>query len=103
MREFDSRAADHVEERAFGDHHFVLGIGEQVGDLFGGAGVVDRERRGAQVQCGRVDEVELGPVGEHDPDGVAATDAERGEPCRDRFDPLGVLPPGDLRGAADRT
>ena len=57
--------------------------------------VVDRERHRAEVQDGGVDEVELGPVEQHQRDRVAALDPERGEPGRDPLDALGVLAPGD--------
>ena len=51
--------------------------------LLGGGGVVDRERDGAEVHRGGVEQVELGPVGEHQRHRVAAAQAELVEPGGD--------------------
>ena len=76
------------QEVALGDDHAAAGVAELVGGLLGRAGAVDRERHRAEVQHGGVDEVELGPVEQHQPDRVAALDAERGEPAGDRLHAL---------------
>jgi hypothetical protein len=93
---------DPFDEGAFADHDPVLGVGEQVGDLLGGQGVVDRERRGAQVHRGGVAEVELRTVRHHERHGVAALHSQPGQAGGDAPDPFGVLPPGDLDRAAGR-
>jgi ABC-type sugar transport system substrate-binding protein len=83
------------DELRLGDHYPVGRVAEQVGDLFGGGGVVDRERRRAKVQRGGVAEVELRAVDHHQRDRVAGFDAEVGKAGGDPADALGVLPPGD--------
>ena len=65
-----------------------------VGDLLGRRGQVDRERRRAERHHREVGEVELGAVGEHQRDGVAALDAERRETAGERVDALAQLAPG---------
>ncbi|GAA2536196.1 hypothetical protein GCM10010210_01920 [Pseudonocardia hydrocarbonoxydans] len=90
------------EELPLGDDDPVVRIGEQVADLLGGGGVVHRERGGAEVLGGGVDDEELRPVGQHQPDAVAAAHAETGEPPGDVGDPVAVLAPGQRPLLADR-
>ena len=53
------------------------GVGDDVGDLLGRGGLVDRERRSPpSVTTARSARMELGPVVEHQRDRVAALDAE---------------------------
>ena len=59
------------------------GVADHVGDLLGRGGLVDRERRRAERHRREVGEVELGPVGEHQRDGVAAR-ARRARAARRR-------------------
>ena len=95
------------------EHHDVLELGQlrevlllddrdlrarvlhDVGDLLGRRGQVDRERHRAEAHHREVGEVELGAVGEHQRDGVAALDAERGETSGERVDALAQLAPGE--------
>ena len=63
-----------------------------------GRRVVDRERRGAEVDCRHVNQVEFGAIDEHDPHCVASADTERMQTRGDRPHPLRVLSEGD-RGA----
>ena len=95
-------ALDLVEELLLADDDAVAGVAEQVGDLLGRERVVDRERGRAGVQRRGVDEVELGPVGQHDADRVARPDAEAGEAGGEGADALGVLPPGEPDAAVGR-
>jgi hypothetical protein len=92
--------ADDVEELALADDDPVVGVGEQVADLIGRGGVVNRERRRAEVHRGGVHEIELRPVSHHQCDRVTTVDTQRGQPAGDPPDPLGVLGPADLDAAA---
>ena len=73
-----------IEEGLLGDDHPVGGVGDQVLDLLGRGGVVDREAGGAEVHRGSVGELKGGPIDEHEADRVAAADPERREPGRAR-------------------
>ena len=88
------------KEELLGDHDLVARVAEEIADLLGGRGVVDRERHRAEVQRGGVHERELGPVQQHDPHGVARLDAECCESGRDPAYPVAVLTPADLLGSA---
>ena len=83
-----------VGEGLLGDDDPSAGVAQHVRDLLDGRGVVDPEGDRADVHGGHVDPEELGPVGEHERDPVAATHAERREPRRRAPDPFGVLRPG---------
>jgi hypothetical protein len=83
-----------VEEGLLGDHDRVAGVADEVLDLLGRVGVVDREGGRAEVHGGRVGHVKLGPVCQHQREGVAAAYPERGEPARDVLHALAVLRPG---------
>ncbi len=89
-----ARSEDGVEESRLGDQHSVGGVGDQVLDLLRGRGVVEGEGRRSEVHRRGIDEVELGPVGEHDPDRVAAPDPKPGQSRGHRLHPLRVLGPG---------
>ena len=67
---------------------------EQVLDLLGRVGLVDRVGRGAEARDREIHDVELRAVGEHDRHGVAARDAELGEPARKGVDAIAQLRPG---------
>ncbi len=54
------------------------GVGDDVLDLVGGVGLVDREGRRAERDRGEVDDVELGTVGEHDRERLPARAAPAG-------------------------
>ena len=56
-----------LEECLLGDEDGAGSVTHQVLDLLGRVGVVDGEGRGAEVHRRGVGEVELRPVGEHDP------------------------------------
>ena len=61
-----------VEERRLDHHHAAAGVGEQVGDLLGRGGVVDRERDRAEVDRRRVERWNSGRLVSIKPDRVAA-------------------------------
>jgi hypothetical protein len=84
---------DTLEECLLGDDDAGAGVPHLVLDLLGRVGVVDRERRGAEVHGGRVEEVELRAVGEHDRERMPAPEPERGEPGGHRLHLVGVLAP----------
>ena len=86
----------------FGEYDLVLGIAEQVPDLVGRRGVVDRERDRAEMHDGGVRQVELWTVAQHETDRVAAFDTKRRQPGGDLPHPIGVLPPSEDRLVADR-
>ena len=90
------------EQGALGDRNAAARVRQHVLDLLRGRGVVDRERGCAEVQGGGVDQVELGAVGEHQRDGVAAPDAERGEAAGKPLDARGVLAEGDRDAVSGR-
>ena len=73
------------------DDHAVLRVAEEVLDLLGRGGVVDRERDCPRCMAAASTTANSGPVGEHDADGVAAAYAER------------VQALGDLRAPGRRT
>ena len=87
--------ADLRQELLLAHHHPVAGIAEQVGDLLRRQGVVDRERGATGVQGRGVGEVELHPVGQHQPHRLAAVDAERGQALGQPPHAGAVLPPGE--------
>ena len=65
------------------DHGDVgVGVGDDVLDLVGGVGLVDREGRRAERDRGEVDDVKLGAVGEHDRERLARAAAPGGEAPR---------------------
>jgi len=72
---------------------------DHVLDLLGGVGGVDGEGSGPEGDRREVDEVELGPVGEQDRDGVAAPEAELGQTPGDGVDALAGPGPGELHRA----
>jgi hypothetical protein len=96
----DPGGGDRIEELRLGDDDAVAGVAEQVGDLLRRRRVVDRERGCSEVHRGAVAEIELGAVQHHDPDRVAAPNAEPVQAGGDRADPLRVLGEGELDGAA---
>src|SRR5436190_182744 len=71
-----------------------FGVGDDVLDLVGRVGLVDRERRGADGDRRDVHEMELGAVGEHDRDALAALEAELDQTTCHRVAALLQLPPG---------
>jgi hypothetical protein len=71
-------------------------VADEVSDLFGARGVVDRDRCRSGGHHGDVRHVELQPVAEHQDDPVPGCDAERGETAREPRHPGRVLRPGDL-------
>ncbi len=93
------RLGDGAEELLLTHHHAVPGVLEQVGDLVDRAGVVHRERHCAEMQQCGVDQVELGPIGQHQRNRVAAAHAQLMESGGDLVHPLGVLGIGDDDGA----
>ncbi len=97
---FDLGAAanrlDPLNEVMLAEHDSIGGVAEQILDLLGRRRVVDRERRGAEVQGGAVNQMELGSVGHHHRDRIAAPDPERCQGTGDALDALAILPPGDL-------
>jgi hypothetical protein len=92
--ELGAGSLDAVEELHFGDDDVRRGIAEQVFDLVRARGVVDRERRRAEVHRGDVHHVELGTVREHAGERVAALQPEPCEAGSHLADHLGVLAPG---------
>jgi hypothetical protein len=96
------RRPDDRQELSLGDDDPVVRIGKQVADLLGRGGVVHREGGGAQVLDGGVDDEELRPVEQHQPDVVAAAHPETGESPCDVGDPGAVLAPGQGLLLADR-
>ena len=72
---------------------FASASPQQVADLLGRVGVVDRERRRAEHHRGEVAEVELGAVGEHQRDRLAALDAELRQAAGERVDALAAARP----------
>ena len=88
-------SAELGQELLFTDDDAAARVTEQVLDLLGRAGVVDREWRCSKVYHRGVDEVEFGSVGEHQRDGIAARDAERGEAGGDAAHPVGIVAPRD--------
>ncbi len=101
LLELYSGRGDRGKKGLFGDDHGIAGVAEDMRDLVGGAGVVHRERGGAQVQDRGVDEIELRPVGEHDANRVTVSDTEFRQSCRDGVHPPCIVGPGDLQVSAD--
>jgi hypothetical protein len=91
-----------IEELRLGHGDPRPGILHEEGDLVGGVGVVDRERRGAEVHRRGVGNVELRPVDEHHRDRVALLQAKRCQAGRGTLDALVVLAPADLDGPVER-
>ena len=91
-----------LEERRLDDHHAVGGVTDQKLDLLGRRCVVDRERRSAEMHHRGVEEVELGAVGEHEPNRVAAAHAERVKAAGEPPDAFRVLGERDHHAVADR-
>ena len=89
-----------VAEARLDDADARAGVAQQELGLLGGRRVVDRERDGAEVHGGGVEQVELGPVGEHQRHRVAAAEAELVQRAGEAAHALGVLAPGDLDLAA---
>ncbi len=101
-----------LEERiVLDDGDLGAAVVDEVLDLLGRRGVVDRHRRCAQEQHGQIERMELGPVAHHQHDGVALADAEGGETGRQSSGDLGevghrptvpsstgILPAHDLDG-----
>ena len=67
---------DAVAELLLDDGDPRAGVAQQELHLLGRGGVVHRERQGAEVHRGRVHEVELGAVGDHQRERVAAAQPE---------------------------
>ena len=88
--------------RLLDDRDARAGVADDVADLLGAGGLVDRERRRAERHRREVAEVELGPVAHHQRDRVAARDAEPGEPARERVDALAQLGPGQRDAVVER-
>ncbi len=97
-----ARRLQHRHELLLADHDGVLRVGEQVGDLLGRGGVVDRERCRAEVQRRGVAEMKLGTIHHHRRDGVPPADAKRRQAGRDPLHALGVLAPRDRLRVAGR-
>ncbi len=91
-----------VKEGGLDDHHPAARVTEQVGDLLGRRGVVDRERRGPEMHGGGVEQVKLGPVGEHEADRVAPAHAQRVQAAGQLAHTVGVLPKGQADPVVDR-
>ena len=85
------------EERGVVEHR-DLGptVRDQVGELLGGRGVVERDRRGAHEQAAQVEDVELGPVAQEDDDAVSPLDADVAQRAGDPARLLRVVGPGQL-------
>jgi hypothetical protein len=97
--------AHDVEEARLGHHQPVAGVAHDEGDLLGRRRVVEAERRRAEQHRRRVDDVELGAVEHHQPERVAAAQAEVVEAPRRRREPAQELREGQRErvvGAAQR-
>ena len=90
------------QEGALGDGDAVAGVREEILDLLRRGRVVDRKRDRTEVERGGIDEIELGPIGQHECDRVAAPDAERGQAAGDPAHPPRVLPIGDRHPGTGR-
>ena len=90
---------DAVEERLLGDDDRARRVAHEELDLLGRVGVVDGEGRGADVHRRGVGEVELGPVGEHHAERVAALQAEGHEALAQGPHLARVVRPAVLRAA----
>ncbi len=77
-------------------------VPEEVLDLLGCVGRVDRERRRAQHHPREVADVELGAVGEHQGERVPPLQAELGQPGREGVDAIAQLAPRDREGIPAR-
>src|SRR5205085_746170 len=85
-RQLLARLQHRRQVRLLDDRHARTRVADDVADLLGSEGLVDREWRRAKRHRGEVAQVELGPVAHHQRDGVAARDAEAGEPAGERDD-----------------
>ena len=94
------RRLEPVEQRRLGHGDAGTGVPQQVLDLLRRAGRVDRERNRAEVDGGRIEEVELHPVREQESERVAAAQAEAGETLGQLANALSVLAPGEALGVA---
>jgi len=70
------RGAHDVGEARLGDHQPVARVAHDEPDLLGRRAVVEAEGRRAQEHRGGVDDVELGPVDEHERERVAPAQPE---------------------------
>ena len=87
---------DPLDEGRLGDRHAGRGVTEQVLDLLGRGRVVDRERRGAEVQDRSIDDERLRPVGQHHRHRGPPPDPERTQRGGDPAHADGVLTRRDL-------
>ena len=95
-RAIASRRLEPLQCRDLADDDAVARVLEQVRDLVGREGVVDRERRRAEMdRCG-VAEVELGTVRHQEANRVATADAESRQSGSDAAHAIGVFGPGQL-------
>ena len=102
LRQLLAGRFDHGKEGLLDDRHLRVGVGAQVDDLLRRIGRVDRERRRAEHRRGEVGEMELGPIAEHQGDGVTSADAELGQPAGQRVDPPQQLRPGQRDAVVGR-
>ena len=89
VRQLVAHLEESLEEPDVLDHRDRrLGVVDQVLQLLGRRGVVDRDRRRPQERGGQVDDVELGPVAHHQHDPLARFETRRLQPAgngRDLF------------------
>ncbi len=72
------RGEQAVNQRRLCDDDSAVGVGDQVGELFGRRGVVHREGCGAEEQRAGIGNVEFGPVAEQEPERVPLSQSQRG-------------------------
>ena len=84
-----------VEVRLLDQRHPRPGVGDQVLDLLGCVGLIDRERDGPERHGREIADVKLRPVAEHQRDGVALAHPQLGESAGERVRALAHLTPGD--------
>ena len=89
-----ARLLEDAEVGLLDDRDLRGGVVDHIRDLLRRRGRVDRVRHRAEHHHREVGEVELGAIGEHQRDGVAAGDAQLGEPAGERVDAVAQLAPG---------
>ena len=95
VREVLARLQQPLEVLALDHRDVGVGVGDHILDLVGGVGLVDREGRRAERDRGEVDDVELGAVGEHDRERVAAPETQPVQPPGEVAHALAPLRPGE--------